>query len=181
MRRTSARRCIYWPHVLRPGGRLSLAETVVRHAQRLYDLVDLAPLGDDLQQRVIEAEEQIYANPDDPLVNWDVKDLQSALVTAGFEEVVVEEQVQEAEMIVSKATLERWFATEPQSERLSYAQHLLHPIGYNGITGDELALVQAVFEGQLANQTIPWRTRLAFVVGRVPLVLARAPNSADSG
>ncbi len=171
--------CLLVP-VFRPGGRLSLAETVVRHAQRLYDLVDLAPLGDDLQRRVIEAEEQIYASLDDPLVSWDVTDLQRALVAAGFEKVLVEEQVQEAEMIVSKATLERWFATEPQSERPSYAQHLLHPIGCDGITGDELALVRAVFEGQLANQTIPWHTRLAFVVGRVPPVLAQAPNTAES-
>ena len=166
---------------LRPGGRLNLAETVVRHTPRLYDLIDLAPLGDDLQRRVIDAEEQIYANPDDPLVGWDMIDLQNALEAAGFEERVVEVQAQEAEMLVSKATLERWFATEPQSERPSYAQHLLRPTTRDGITDDELALVQALFEGQLANQIIPWRTRLAFVSGRVPLSLAPAPNSPEAG
>ena len=84
-------------------------------------------------------------------------------------------------MLVSKATLERWFTTEPHSERPSYAQHLLHPITRDGITDDDLALVQAVFEGQLANQIIPWRTRLAFVSARVPLSLTQAPNFPETG
>jgi putative ATPase len=154
--------------LLLPGGRLSLVETVVRHAQRLYDLVDLGQLGDGLQQRVIEAEEQIYAFPDDPLVAWDVADLEDALEAAGFKEVVVEEQVQQAEMLVSKATLDRWFSTEAEGGRPSYAQHLLSPLAGKGITAGELALVQAVFRGQLENQTVPWRTRLAYVIGRAP-------------
>ena len=154
--------------LLRPGGRLALAETLLKHAQRLYDLVDLAPLGDDLRQRVLEAEEQIYANPDDPVVGWDVTDLQRALEAAGIEDLAVEQQVQETEILVSKATLDRWFATEVEGGRPSYAQHLLASPARDGITADELALVRATYESQLANQTIPWRTRLAYVVGRAP-------------
>ena len=154
--------------LLRPGGRLALAETLLKHAQRLYDLVDLAPLGDDLRQRVLEAEEQIYANPDDPVVGWDLTDLQRALEAAGIEDLAVEQQVQETEILVSKATLDRWFATEVEGGRPSYAQHLLASPARDGITADELALVRATYESQLANQTIPWRTRLAYVVGRAP-------------
>jgi putative ATPase len=154
--------------LLRPGGRLGLAETLLRHAQRLYDLVDLAPLDDDLRRRVLEAEEQIYAKPDDPLVGWDVADLRRAMEAAGFEELSVEDQVQETEILVSKATLERWFATDVDAGRPSYAQHLLASLSRDGITPDELALIRATYESQLANQTIPWRTRLVYVVGRAP-------------
>jgi putative ATPase len=158
---------------LRAGGRLGLAETVLRHAQRLYDLVDLAPLGDDLRRRVLDAEEWIYANRDDPLVGWDVAALQSALEAAGIEDLLIEEEVQETEMLVSRATLDRWFATEVQADRPSYAQHLLGSSEHDSITRDritasELALVRAAFESQLANQTAVWRTRLAYVVGRAP-------------
>ena len=148
---------------LRPGGRLSLAETVVHHTQRLYDLMDLSALGDDLHRRVIEAEEQIYTAPDDPLVNWDVADLRSAFGAAGLADIAIHEETQEAEMLVSPATLARWFAVDAERDRPSYAQHLLRRI-----TADELAEVQALFQRQLANQTVAWRTRIAFVVGQRP-------------
>ena len=54
-----------------PGGVISLAERIPRHTQRLYRLVDLAELGDDLAAAMVAAEEAIYARCDDPLVNWD--------------------------------------------------------------------------------------------------------------
>jgi putative ATPase len=148
--------------LLHPGGCLSLGETVVKSTQRLYELVDLSALGQDLRQRVIDAEERIYADPDDPLVNWDVASLREALFAAGFGEVAVEEQAQEAEVLVSHATLESWFSTEGERERPSYAQHLLR-----GITAGELGEVQALFQRQLANQVANWRTSTAFVLGRI--------------
>jgi putative ATPase len=159
---------------LRPRGSVSLAETIVQHTQRLYNLVDLSPLTDDLQQRVIGAEEQIYADAKDPLVNWDGTDLQSSMEAAGFEEIVLEEETQEAEMLISKATLDRWFATETDLDRPSYGQHLLRRI-----SPGELLQVQALFNGQLANKTVPWQTRLAFVAGRAPVAANRTPKAVE--
>jgi len=146
---------------LQPGGCLSLAETVVRRAQRLYSLVDLSILDDGLRQRLVEAEEQIYADAGDPLVNWEAVTLRETLQKVGFAEASVLEEAQESEMLVSQATLLRWFSTDVDEGRPSYAQHLLRQL-----TGDELAEVRALFQRQLAGQTIPWRTYLAFVVAR---------------
>jgi putative ATPase len=147
---------------LRPGGRLSLAEAVVRQAQRLHQLVDLSPLGDDLRQRLIQAEEQIYAASDDPLVNWDETDLEAALRAAGLEEISVASDVQTAETLISPATVERWFSVAALGDRPTYAQHLLR-----GITPTELAEVQALFQLQLAGQTVLWRFILIFASGRL--------------
>jgi putative ATPase len=149
--------------LLHPGGRLSLAETVVRYTQRLYDLVDFSALDDDLRDRVVKAEEAIYADGDDPLVNWDVDDLRHTLEAAGFEEIAVHGEVQEAEMLISPATLDRWFEVGVERGRPSYAEHLLRRI-----TMDGLAEVQALFQRQLAGQTVPWRTRLVFLIGHCP-------------
>jgi putative ATPase len=66
-------------------------------------------------------------------------------------------------MLVSPATLERWFALDAAGERPSYAQHLLRRL-----TADELAEVGALFRRQLAGQTVPWRTRIVFVVAQLP-------------
>ena len=73
--------------LLRPSGIISLAEPVPRHTQRLYALVDLAALGDALATKVREAEEAIYADPADPLVNWAEDDLRAAFLAANLTEV----------------------------------------------------------------------------------------------
>jgi putative ATPase len=146
---------------MRPGGRLSLAETVMRQGQRLYDLVDLSSLGEDLSQRVREAEEAIYADAVDPVVNWEAADLRYALESAGIEQIAVTEEVQAAEMLVSPETVERWFGLQANGDRPTYAQHLLQRI-----SEEELSGVKSLFQGQLAGQTVTWRTRIVFAVGR---------------
>ncbi len=148
---------------LRPGGRLSLVETVVRGAQRLYSLVDLSGLDDDLRRRLAAAEEAIYARDDDPAVNWDASDLQRLAVEAGFEQVLVEPEIQEAEMLVSAGTLDRWFAPEGEGGRPSYAAHLLR-----GLSPDELARVQALYRRQLTGQAVPWRSQLVYLTAQLP-------------
>jgi putative ATPase len=147
-------------NLLQPGGRLSLAETVVKQAQRLYDLVDLSSLDEDLRGRVVEAEEGIYAEAGDPLVNWTAGDLQRDLEAAGFEAVAVQEESEESETLISPAAIGRWFAENPDRERPSYAQHLL-----DRITAEDLAEVRALFQRQLAGQAVTWRTRIAFIAG----------------
>jgi putative ATPase len=160
---------------LRPGGQLSLVETVLRHAQRLYQLVDLSPLSDDLRLRIAAAEEQVYCDASDPLINWDAEDLARWLAAAGFGEVGVEVEDQAVETLFSPATLQRWFGPglesvspppEPGSSetrtRPSYAQHLLRRI-----TAQELAEVQSLFQRQLSGQIVSRRTRLAFATGRL--------------
>ncbi|MGQ9600085.1 MAG: AAA family ATPase [Anaerolineae bacterium] len=146
-----------------PGGRLSLVETIIRHSQRLYSLVDLSSLEEDLRWRVVEAEEEVYAAATDPLVNWEAADLRRGLEAAGFEEIALHEEVWATEVLASPATLERWFSTGMERGRPSYAQHLLRRI-----TTDELAQVQTLFQRQLAGRTLPWRTRIAFIAGQFP-------------
>ena len=149
--------------LLQPGGRLSLAETMVKRAQRLYDLVDLSPLGDDLRQRVIEAEEQIYTNEADPLVNWESADLKGAIAAAGLVDASVQEEVRESEMFINLATLDSWFDNEPRRERPSYAQHLL-----TRITPEELLEVRELLRRQLDGHAVPWQSHIAFASGRLP-------------
>jgi putative ATPase len=148
---------------LRSRGRLSLVETVVRHAQRLYQLVDLSPLGNDLGQRVAAAEEQIYLDLNDPLINWDADDLREWLADAGLVEIGLQSVDETAETLVSPEALERWFGATLDRARPSYAQHLLRLI-----TAPELADVHALFIRNLAGQIVPWRTRQVFAVAQSP-------------
>ncbi len=149
---------------LRPGGRLSLVEAVAREGQRLYDLVDLSALDADLRRRLVEAEEDIYAREDDPLVSWQGSALREAAADAGLDSVTLEEETHEAEMLVSNGTLDRWFAAGGEGGRPSYAVHLAR-----GLAGEEIVRVEALFRRQLTGQTVRWRSRLAFLTARQPL------------
>jgi putative ATPase len=148
---------------LRPEGRLSLVEAVVAKAQRLYDLVDRSSLDEDVQRRLIEAEEAIYADPEDALVNWTAADLERALAAAGYRDVVLEEEIQQGEMLISSSSLDRWFGLEPDQERPSYAARLLHTL-----SDQELKQVEELFRRQLMGQAVPWRSWNVYLVASRP-------------
>jgi putative ATPase len=143
--------------LLAPNGVLSIAERIPRHTQRLYRLVDLTPLEANLAQRLVAVEESIYAQADDPLVNWDAENLAQILVEAGFAVThTVEEE--HTPMQVTAGVLERWF-TPSSGERPSYGERLaLH------LSVGELVQVRTLFERQLLNQTVQWSGRIGYFV-----------------
>lgn len=135
-----------------------LAETVPRQTQRLYHLVDQAKPNIDLSERLVAAEEAIYASKSDPMVNWDVEDLKLAFEAAGLVVEVINEQTS-SQLHITSTLLERWFApTNPKKERPTYAQHLAH-----FLKPAELKTVQDLFTRCLLNQTVSWSNTIAFV------------------
>jgi putative ATPase len=148
---------------LRVGGRLSLAEVVPRQTQRLSALVDLAELGNDLEARLRAGEEALYHAPDDPLVNWDLPDLEAALPAAGLVlHTTLAYETQAEERRITAAHLTRWFAVAADHERPTYASRLR---AY--LSAAELQRVEACFRRQLLDQIVPWRTTLVYVVAAV--------------
>ena len=77
-------------------------------------------------------------------------------------EVEIDEVNQVAEVLIGKTTIQRWFSTEQVRGRPSYAQHLLRRC-----TEQEIGQVQTLFESQITNQTVTWRSRLVFATGRI--------------
>jgi putative ATPase len=147
--------------LLLPGGRLSLAQVVPRHTQRIYRLVDLSPLPETLGERIAAAEEAIYANADDPWINWDAADLRAALEEAGFEKVEAEVEIQTSEMLITPTLLERWFVVAGQGQRPTYAQHLLRQISTS-----ELDQFRSAIERTLLNQTAPWQSSTVYLLAK---------------
>ena len=143
------------------GGCVSLAEPAPRHTQRLYALVDLAEFGDALAAKVREAEEAIYADPADPLVNWAEEDLRDAFLAANLTEVTVEPVESVAEARISPALLDRWFTPAPGGERPSYGQRLA-----SLLKPDEIAAVEALYRRKLTGAAVPWRSVTAYVEAR---------------
>ncbi|BAY20137.1 recombination factor protein RarA/unknown domain fusion protein (plasmid) [Anabaenopsis circularis NIES-21] len=138
-----------------PAGKLVLAETVARYTQRLYRLLPANALDKKLYKRLVEAEEAIYADQSDPMLNWDADDLRDAFASTGLTVDMVVEQ-NSTRMHISNAFLERLFATK--GNRPSYAQRLGEKL-----TLEELEKLKAAFIQYLLNQTIDWQSAIAFL------------------
>src|SRR5207244_2772066 len=136
---------------LRPGGRLSVAVVGCTHAQRLSMLVDLTELDSDLVVRLRTAEETMYQTPTDALVNWDVPDLEAALVIVGFTLVsALQCDTQVEERRITAAHLERWLSVSMDRQRPSYASRLL-----TQLTVAELQQVEVCMRRQLLDHIVP--------------------------
>jgi len=148
--------------LLRPDGSLLLAETVPRHTQRLYNLVDAKQFNAKIYRRLVKAEEAIYQNVDDAMVNWNEDELRSLFQNAGLTAEVQLEATQ-TDLQITPALLERWFSTggDPcgicEAARPSYGDRLA-----NVLNAAEQATVQAIFRRTLTNQMVKWKGAIAF-------------------
>ena len=133
--------------VLRGGGRVSLFEPINSRNLRLTDALDLSPLGE-LEDRLRALDDERFANPEDPMLNFDESDLERSFEAAGLHvavELGVDEDELPAERYLNQAgapgrptVLERWHAAFPP--------------------GDVERLVDFV-----TGRTIPWRVTHAFL------------------
>jgi putative ATPase len=152
------------PDLLLPQGHLVLAESIPRRTQRLYRLLQADQVDPDLYSQWQVAEEAIYTQPSDAMVNWDSEDLVQLLIQAGW---IVHSQMQSftTPLQVTSTLLRRWFS--PGEARPSYRDHLSH-----GLAASQLQTVQQLLTRHLLNQVIPWQSTL---------VLLRASPSQRSG
>ena len=139
-------------------GVLVLAETVPRHTQRLYKLIQPAWLPSELLARLRTAEEAIYDDHSNPTINWDSFDLQQDLEKEGLT-VKVEQERSQTSILITPTLLERWFGSTQKSEaRLTYRRHL-----EKILTDEEVAVVRQVFTQYLCHQTVTLSSTIAYL------------------
>jgi putative ATPase len=146
-----------WLQWLQPGGSLILAESVPRRTQRLYQWLSPDDLSAKLYKKLVKAEEAIYVQPDDPLVNWDVSDLTTlfAKLFANLSLTVdIAVETTATEIVFTPELLARWFAPQA-SPQPSYAMRL-------GLSDSELQPIRAGF-ARLLHQTLPWQGAIAYI------------------
>jgi putative ATPase len=143
-----------WIQFLQPDGVIVLAETIPRHTQRLYQLVDPDIFEAKLYERIIKAEEMIYADQSDNFMNWNEEDLSSAFRTLGMTSQMQIEQIQ-TEFRITPTVLERWFS--PGKERPSYGDRLAQ-----ALSASELKKVRAGFT-RLSHQWVQWKGTVALI------------------
>jgi putative ATPase len=144
---------------LLPQGLFCFAQIIPCHTQRLYELVDWT--GDDeLGEKVRCAEEAIYADAHDPLVNWDAEDLRSGLIKAGMQDVQLKLDMFAEQRLITAAQLDRWFSMDTASGiRTSYAQRLQEA----SLNQTDIRHVETVFRRALLDKPVSWHVTTAFI------------------
>jgi putative ATPase len=150
---------------MREGGRIALAQVVPQHSQRLYKLCDSSSLPAAVVDRVGEAEEKIYVNSKDSLVNWDEDTLLLVLQEAGFENVRITSELQVESRRITDDHLDRWFGengSDEAGERPTYAMRL----AAGGLDEEEIGQVKDAYRMQMRNQIVKWTSTMIFVAGK---------------
>jgi putative ATPase len=141
---------------LQENGRFCLIQTIPKQGQRLYKLVDWSGESETLAKKVSQAEELIYADANDPLVNWDESDLQTGLETAGFSNIAIQLEREKSQRRLTAVHLQRWFG---DSGIGTYGQRLLD----GGLSKKEVKQVASLYRRQLQEQIVGWETAVVFV------------------
>jgi len=115
-------------------------------------------LPSQLHDQVRDAEESIYQDPDDPLVNWEQTDLEAQLQEAGFEDIHLTGEVVSEQRRINREQLDRWFAAMPGGHQ-SYSERLARVL-----PADQLLQVERLYRRQLLGEFVTWRSTQIYVV-----------------
>jgi putative ATPase len=143
-------------------GTITLHETVPRHTQRIYRLLEphliAANLTPAISARWIQAEESIYNQANDPMLNWDVSDLELAFTSNDlFAQIQIDETT--AQMYITPDLLERWFGSS--KTKPTYAD-LLQQL----LNSTEIETIRDLLVRHLMRKTVPWQSTSTIVHAR---------------
>jgi putative ATPase len=154
--------------LLAPGGRLLLVEPVPRLGERLLAAQDWSGLPDAMARRVLEAEEAVYADQDDPMVNWDDGHLVGWCENAGLRLLSREVVGSMVEFPLGEGLLERWFgqgtAEDVDGGKLE-GRHAGRHFGKLGaLLGKDAERVRRHLEQSLGGKALRRKVAVAFVM-----------------
>ena len=142
--------------LLKEGGRISLAEILPAQSMKLSEVAGIDQLEKNLKKNLLAAEEQIYSNPANHLVNWNERDIVSACEAAGFQKNTCNKKIFQEKRLIKKEDILRWF--EPSSDSAGYGRilkKLLNESDFSNIT--------KFFLRNLADREVPWRSTVLFL------------------
>ena len=133
-------------------GTVALAESIPARGQRLSQLLDDVGVARSLLAALSKAEDKLYQNPKDPMVNWDADDLRQCFDAVQLK-CEIEIQIFHSNITLSADVLSRWFSEGSKYYNL---------INQAGLSIENLEQIEAAFF-QLKNKTVKWQKHIAFI------------------
>lgn len=138
-------------------GTIALAQTVPSLGSRLSRLV--TPTGsaeEEIWTAMREAEEELFTNGDDPLVNWNPESLCTDVEAVGFSITYREVVTYREQRPVGTADLERWLSSGADGPYAAAIRRRLSP--------EHMELLRKRYTSEVAGKRVPWNRSVLFLV-----------------
>ena len=142
--------------LLHSNGSIVLAESIPSRSQRLSNLLTFSKAKANLQEQLETAEDMIFNNPADAMVNWDAPELQKAFEVTDFN-CEIDVVTFSTTVVITPALLEGWLGKGGK-----YCSQLQE----QGTSPKDMERIRTHFTQQLKNQTVPWHRSIAFVTAK---------------
>ena len=141
--------------LMAPGGRLALADTIPRHAQRLSDMLDSTRIEEKLIARFRLAEDRIYNGGVPGMTDWDENQLLADCEYAGFHDSRAQLEYFDEIKVLSDGDLESWFTPSSHYGKL---------MGEN-LTETEIETIRCFLSTNFCGKPIPWKRAVCLLNG----------------
>ncbi|UCG00242.1 MAG: AAA family ATPase [Spirochaetaceae bacterium] len=143
--------------VLRSEGIVSLAEVVPSEGMRLSALLDLQTEDEAFLGKLAKAEQAVYTDADNPLVNWSVEHFCGIVENAGLSIMKRDIQRFGDRRTIRPEDIERWFAPQDGSYAARVSAFL---------SPSELQHLRRICEDQLSGREVAWHSTVLFLTAR---------------
>jgi putative ATPase len=144
--------------LLAPSGRMVLSETVHGQGQRLSALLPTSPQLKQAAEGLAAAEEALFSDPADPLVNWTPGSLEKQLAAAGCRGVRIQTMTSAPKRRITPDLVEHWFRPSKKGERKSLGVRLTEELGEKSASD-----LKKQIHTQFDNRDMVWKTTVAFI------------------
>jgi putative ATPase len=143
--------------LLAKGGILALAESIPSRGQRIAELLTFPGKRSAMGKKFKEAEESLFGDADDPMVNWDADSLAANLDSIAGIAHKSHATTHRSLRRILPPDIDFWLRRAESGGRRSLGDRLRESLGEEQI--QELA---SLMHGQLDNRDVRWKTEILF-------------------
>ncbi len=148
------------------GGRIILAETLLCESTKLSSILESLPESSkepdqDLINLLKEAEKIIYQSEDNPMTNWNDRDLIRWMKETGYIDIISTIKNYQENRIILKKDITNWFFTDGPD--FTYG-----PILKKTVTGSELNQIENQLQKALSNKNFNRQLSVCIISGSTP-------------
>jgi putative ATPase len=144
--------------LLAKDGVIVLAETVPSEGQRLSWLISSWTDAPELEQALTQAEEELFCNPEDPMVNWTCLSLEKTFGNSAGATVTVTQHNHEVLRRIQPEDIDFWLRETDAKKRLSLGDRICTNHG-----SETLLRLSAIMHRKLDFKEVYWKTATAIV------------------
>jgi len=118
--------------VLKPGGRISIFEPIIRSNTKYYELVNPSSITN--YDKFKEIEQKFMSDENDSLTNFDEKTLLNDFKNAGFNDINIDLATEKSTYEANSSMIDPWFNTPPSPGGLTLKEKFLRVLPDEEIT-----------------------------------------------